>query len=334
MTVRVALIGAGLAARSHALDIVTDPAMELAGVTAAHRDSASDIAGMFGGRVYPTVDHLTADSTVDAVVVAVPPTVVLDIAERLDPAKPCLIEKPIPVTIADRHRLSRLAARHRLAIAPFNRRYQPASHRAAEFLQSGSLGAILSVDAGWRGPYSARFAPGSGTYRSAAGHRHGVLLDTGSHALDVIGVLLRGLPEPGRVTCRSTLNSRGAETDAYLDIQADAPIRLSLVDDPTAADCGDWSVSVNCESGSVQLGPDGCRVQSARPRQYAQSGEPMERPVTDLLRMVDGDMPLGTPLTEVLAIADLIIAAHERAHTPAAWIRPRGKALGRLNGSC
>ncbi|WP_067682386.1 Gfo/Idh/MocA family protein [Nocardia miyunensis] len=335
MTLRIAIIGAGLAGRSHALDIVTDPTMQLAGVAAAHQDSAGCFADDFGTAVYPNAEAILSDRHIDAVVIAVPPKVVFDIAEGVDTEKPCLIEKPIPATVADRRRLVRLAADHPHMIVPFNRRYQPTVLHAADCLQSGVLGAVVSVDAVWRGPYAARFAPSSGTYRSHAGPRHGVLIDTGSHALDVLAVLLGQLPHPSRLSSRITGNLHGTDIAAELVFEGEPRTRVALVDDPGAHDCGGWSVTATCEQGSLHLAEDGLLIHTPSLAVQRHPAEPMERPVTDLVRIRDGSPPLGASLREILPIGDIVIAAHNRScRTASTWIRPRGKALGRLNGSC
>ncbi|WP_280369736.1 Gfo/Idh/MocA family protein [Nocardia wallacei] len=330
MTLGVAVIGAGLAARSHALDIVTDPTMELVGVVSAHEDSAARFADMFGGKVFPDIDAVVTDTSVEAVVVAVPPTAVFDVAEMIDAETPCLIEKPVPVTAMEQQRLAFLADHRPRMVAPFNRRYQPSILRAAQLIQSGAIGRATAIDAVWRGPYSMRFTPDGGTYRGTAGPRHGVLADTGSHTLDLISLLLGGIASPNRFSGTVIRNVRGAEIAAELESAGDTEIRIVIADDSAAADCGDWSMTVTCEDGRIEITEHGHLVRrpgSRRPELHP--AEPMHRPVTDLTRILEGSAPFGTPLRDVMSIGDVIIAAHRTE-----WIRPRGKALGRLNGSC
>ncbi|PSK27953.1 gfo/Idh/MocA family oxidoreductase [Nocardia seriolae] len=330
MTIRVGVIGTGLAAQSHALDIVTDPSMDLLGVVSAHRDSATRFADMFGGKAYPNVEALITDTAVDTIVVAVPPTAVFDIAELIPADTPCLIEKPVPVTSSERRRLASLAECRPRMVAPFNRRYQPSIQRAVRLLQSGALGRVVDVDAVFRGPYGTRFAPGSGTYRSAAGPRHGVLVDTGSHALDLISLLLGELPSPNTLRSNLIRNERGTEISAELEFSGTTATRITVSDDAAASDRGYWSATVACEDGQVEVTDHGNLIRPKGSRQpQAQAAEPMRRPVTDLALILEGTAPFGTPLADVLTIGDVIIAAHRTE-----WIRPRGKALGRLNGSC
>jgi hypothetical protein len=61
----------------------------------------------------------------------------------------------------------------------------------------------------------------------------------------------------------------------------------------------------------------------------------MSRPVSDLQRLSHGSEALGTGIDEVTALSDLMIAIYGAASAGLApWRRPRGKALGRLNGAC
>ncbi|CAM3954629.1 Gfo/Idh/MocA family oxidoreductase [Nocardia ninae] len=335
MTIRIALVGAGLAARSHALDIITDPTMELTGVTARSAASARAFTAIFGGTIYPDVEAIVDDDRVNAVVVAVPPSAVLGVTEQLDINKPCLVEKPIVTTDSERDRLSNLAQRFTHLIAPFNRRYQPHIRQAANMIESGLIGNVVDVNAQWRGPYRSRFANDGGTYRGSAGPRHGVLVDTGSHALDLISMLV-GYTHPIHVLGGLTCNDRGADIAAELEIAAGTTIRLTVTDDPNAPECGGWAVVVNGAAGSLTVDSRGSQVRTTSSGTLQGfRAEPMHRPVSDLARMADGIAPLGSPMAEVLTVSDVIIAAHDHnQQRRARWKRPRGKALGRLNGAC
>lgn len=335
MTARIGIVGAGLAARSHALDIVTDPSMELAGVVSRSTRAAIELSELFGGVVYPDLGSLISAPAIDAMVVAVPTPVVLDVAEQILDRKPCLVEKPVATTTAELRRLDRLSSLCPSMIAPFTRRYQPTTQLTAKLVRSGELGEIVSVGASWRGPYRSRFDSGASTYRAATALRHGVLVDTGSHALDIVSHLVGGLHPPTQVSGCFTTNERGAEVEVFLRIRAGTTIRLSLVDEPDTVDCGGWTVSVLTENGSVRLSNTGAVIHmgSYGPRHIPIG--PTQRPTTDLVRLLDGGEPMGTPLAEVLALSKTIVRAYaDIGGSSLSWIRPRGKALGRLNGAC
>ncbi len=346
----VGIVGAGLSARSHALDIITDGDMELAGVVAGCGSSAAAFADTFACDVHTDLPALLRQ--VDAVVVAVPPAIVLDIVEQTARlGTPCLAEKPLAVTRSEWGRLGRLADSGAPVVAPYNRRYATHTRWAARQLACGTIGAVTEVDAVWVGPFRDRFAPDAPTYRATAGPRHGVLLDSGSHALDLLALLLGDLSlDLKDVDLRH--NACGAEVAARLDMRhrTGARVRLIIDDSKPVSESGDgshsgaacsaaerWTCTVRGETGKLVVDGSSARLRSVgapTPSRCHLAGE-LDRPVTDLRRLLDGtaDAPLGTSLPDVLRLSDVLIRALE-ADPARRWVRPRGKALGRLNGSC
>lgn len=335
---RVALVGAGLAARSHALDIVTDDTMNLAGVVGTASPSAAAMADTFGGVAYQCLDAMLEDTSVDGVVIAVPPRKVFKVLERVVQAgKPCLAEKPVAASGGDQRLLEQFARQDVPAAAPFNRRYAPHVKQAHAVLMAGEVGDITGVDAVWRGPYSDRFGPAGGTYRAFAGTREGALLDSGSHALDTISLLLGGIADASVGPVSLTCNQRGAETAGDMSFTVGrAGAALRLIDVPASPACGGWHIRVSGTDGAVTIDDRGCFIEKppGTTRAVAPAGE-MTRPVSDLCRLSQGSDALGTGLDEVAALSDLVTAIYAAASTERTpWRRPRGKALGRLNGAC
>ncbi|WP_280473001.1 Gfo/Idh/MocA family protein [Nocardia asiatica] len=337
MSLQIGLVGAGLAARSHALDIVTDPAMDLAGVAAARHSSAAAIAEDFGSAAYPDVDSMVHAGVLDAVVVAVPPRAVFDVLEGLPATLPCLVEKPVAPTSSELSRLRRLSGERPYWVAPFNRRYQPHIRESAELVAQGAIGSLCRIEARWTGPYATRYAHTAPTYRASAGPRHGVLIDNGSHALDVIAMFLPAevpAPTPNTITAVFGRNERGADVEADLCFRAGAvEVRLVLADAEEGPGCGDWQIALEADQGAALLNESGCTFDAPEPTVIAP--EPMLRPVTDLHRIAIGEPPMGSRLSDVEQISVLVTAAYDHAErSTSRWIRPRGKALGRLNGAC
>ncbi|WP_280332905.1 Gfo/Idh/MocA family protein [Nocardia wallacei] len=337
MSLKIGLVGAGLAARSHALDIVTDPAMDLAGVAAARYSSATAIAEDFGSTAYHDVDSMVHAGVLDAAVVAVPPRAVFDVLEGLPATLPCLVEKPVAATADELSRLRRLSSARPCSVAPFNRRYQPHIRESAELVAQGAIGSLRRIEARWTGPYATRFAHTAPTHRAAAGPRHGVMIDNGSHALDAIAMFLPAdVPAntPDTITAVFGRNERGADIEADLCFRAGAvEVRLVLADAEEGAACGDWQIALEADQGVALLNENGCTFDAPTPTVIAP--QPMLRPVTDLQRIAVGEPPMGSRLSDVEQISVLVTAAYDHAERSTShWMRPRGKALGRLNGAC
>lgn len=335
---RVALVGAGLAGRSHALDIVTDDTLELAGVVTTTSKSAVAAAETFGGKAYQCLDAMLEDRSVDGVVIAVPPCAIFEVLERVtESGRPCLAEKPVATSKDQILVLAHLARASSRVVAPFNRRYQPRVRQARTALEAGEVGEITNVEAVWRGSYRDRFDSGSGTYRASARFREGVLLDSGTHALDAISLLLNGIADTriGRVTL--SRNQRGTEVEGEVSFTAGpVDVTLRVTDVPRAASCGAWRIQVRGADGELTLDDRGCAVSDPRGRRrFGLPPAEMTRPVSDIRRVSNGETALGTGLGEVASLSSLMIAIYDSAPAGCVpWQRPRGKALGRLNGAC
>jgi len=333
---RVALVGAGLAARSHALDIVTDDSLELAGVAGGNSSSASDLAGLFGGVVYPDLEALLSDPAVDGVIVAVPPSAVFDVLDRVAEAgTPCLAEKPVATCQEQLSRLERLVRCEAPVAAPFNRRYQPHVRYAASAM--AALGEIAVIQASWSGPFRARFGEDSGTYRARARRREGVVTDSGAHALDAVSLLLGGMTAISVRTAALACNDRGADVEGRFTFDSGGvAVEVSLADTPAGPGCGEWQIRVRGSNACLCVDEHECVVQSqdGGGRQVTAAGT-MDRPVSDLRALISREKPAGTALGELLAVSGLVSAVYDMALPGSPhWLRPRGKALGRLNGAC
>jgi predicted dehydrogenase len=334
MTLRVGLVGAGLAGRSHAFDIVTEPGMSVAGAVGTGSPRAAEMTAEFGGVVYPDLDALLSDATVGAVVIAVPPSAVFGIVDRVTQSGiPALVEKPVAAKEADLSSLLRAVRCSGHVSVPFNRRYQPHVRAAAAALAAGDLGEVHTVIATWHGPYQVRFQTGSGTYRATAGTRQGVLTDSGVHALDLIALMLGGVGKPVVKAVAIRRNDRGADVQAdvtWEDAATGVTVSLAVIDTPRATAGGEWTFTACGSVGNLVLDGQGMRLDGARGRQVP-AGQ-MERPVTDLLRLQDGLAPVGASLAVAAELSSVLMAIYDSAR--AALHRPRWKALGRLNGAC
>jgi predicted dehydrogenase len=332
---RVALVGAGLAARSHALDVITDDSLELVGVAGTSSPSTADLADTFGGVVYPDIDALLDDPTIDGVIVAVPPRAVFGVLDRVaEAAKPCLAEKPVAASRKQIRRLENLIRRHAPIAAPFNRRYQSHVQQAASAART--LGEITEVQASWSGPFRARFEEGSSTYRASAQRREGVITDSGTHALDAISLLVGGLAAATVKTATLVCNERGADVEGrFVFSTGPATVEVALTDAPVGPDCGEWQIRLLGSKARLHLDEHRCVIEDPHGIRQVTPTRPMDRPVSDLHALAAGRNPVGTALGEVLAISKLVSAIYDVAFPEqSVWLRPRGKALGRLNGAC
>ncbi len=102
MTLRVAIVGAGLIGADHAAAYAAQPDVELVGIVDADPARAADLAGRFGATAFSDLDGLLAGARPDAASICVPTGLHRPVAERLAAAGVhLLLEKPMAPTIAD-----------------------------------------------------------------------------------------------------------------------------------------------------------------------------------------------------------------------------------------
>lgn len=116
----------------------------------------------------------------------------------LEAGKHVYLDKPVAVTAVSAQRIADAAARAKgQTRVAFNNRYMPATMRAKQLIEEGRIGRVMQFEA--RYLHSGSVDPNRpiGWKQQMQG---GVLLDMGSHALDLIVWLLG---EPARGVCRT-----------------------------------------------------------------------------------------------------------------------------------
>ena len=207
-TIGVGIIGWGFMGRTHTQALRSLPLfypgagfdVALRCVCSGHLENAREAARVAGFERY-TDDYrqLLAMPDIDVVSVCTPNALHEEmVIAALEAGKHVYIDKPLAVTAQSARRIAEAAER-----APgftrmvFNNRYMPATLRARQLMEEGRIGRVLT--------FSARYLhSGSIDPEKAVGWKQGleggVLLDMGSHALDLLTWLV-GYPR--RVLCKS-----------------------------------------------------------------------------------------------------------------------------------
>lgn len=184
----IGIVGAGMAARPHALALKA-----LAGrieVRGVYRRDAAALAAFCAEYGFPPAqgpEALLADERLDALLVLTPPNArEALVAAAARAGKHVLMEKPVERTMAAAERIvtSCETAGVRLGII-FQHRFRPASQKLGERIGEGALGALRAVHLSvpWWRPQSYYDQPGRGTLAQDGG---GVLLTQAIHALDLM----------------------------------------------------------------------------------------------------------------------------------------------------
>lgn len=240
---RIGLLGTGPWARAaHAPALAAHPEVEFTGVWGRRPEAAAELAAPHGARAYDDVDALLAD--VDAVAVALPPSVQAELAVRAARAgRHLLLDKPVATTVAEARAVAEAVRAAGVAsVVFFTTRFQSATE--AWIAEQAARGGWFTARAEWLGAVFTGDSP----YAASPWRREkGALWDVGPHALSVL------MPVLGDVE-RVEAAGRGARDTVHAVLRhvggASSAVTLSLTAPVAAAGV---SVELRGEAGVVGL---------------------------------------------------------------------------------
>lgn len=187
MTVSWGIIGTGdVAERKGGPALYQASRSELIGVTNRTASRAESFASRHGNpRVYPTIDALLEEPSIDAIYVATPPDSHAAITERVANAgKHVFCEKPMAMTVEECERMINACKRNKVSLSiAYYRRYFPVVEKMKSLVAEGAVGTPRRISAATIDPFPSgnnnpwRLDP------SISGG--GFLIDMGSHRFDL-----------------------------------------------------------------------------------------------------------------------------------------------------
>jgi predicted dehydrogenase/nucleoside-diphosphate-sugar epimerase len=248
---RVAVVGCGAVTRANLMPVLAGhDGVSVVALVDRDRRRAADLASSYGvSRVGTDMDAVAGD--VDAFLLATPPAhhapATIALAGK---GKHVFVEKPMAIAGDDAQAMVDAAQNAGVVLAVgLYRRLLPAVKLLRALIAAKEFGRVTGVDAEEGGPYGWQLASLDGLTRSAGGG--GVLIDIGSHVLDVLLHVV-----PGVATfVRASDNARGGiETDCELTFTIDredgrVPARVEL--SRTRELRG--SIRVECEHATLEL---------------------------------------------------------------------------------
>ncbi|ASJ71453.1 Gfo/Idh/MocA family protein [Granulosicoccus antarcticus] len=206
MTVtRVALVGLGMASKPHLEALKQlEGKVEIAGVYNRSPGPALKVAEQYGVPVFDSIDAITADESVTAVILVTPPDQREALVRTFAAAgKHILTEKPIERSSEQASALVEIceAASVNFGVV-FQHRFRAGALRLTEIMNNGLLGEIASVrvQVPWWREQSYYDVPGRGSYARDGG---GVLISQAIHVLDLM-LSLTGPAQSVQALCATT----------------------------------------------------------------------------------------------------------------------------------
>lgn len=193
---KVGIIGCGsIAKQRHGYEYFHKDGVEIGGFYDRMTERAEKLVGLYGGRIYASVEEMLADASIDAVSVCVANAAHAEITiAALNAGKHVLCEKPMAVSEQECEAMVAAAKKNgkRLMIG-HNQRLSPAHKRAKELLSEGRMGRVLTFQStfGHKGPEMWSADQGNHTwFFRKADASFGSMADLGIHKLDLVRYLV------------------------------------------------------------------------------------------------------------------------------------------------
>jgi predicted dehydrogenase len=191
MSIKVAIIGAGLIGPRHAKSVIANPATELVALVDP-MPTGSTTASELGTNYYSTVaELLNSSDRPDAAIVCTPNHTHVPVAkELLNGNVHVLLEKPISDTLETGRSLLELAHApkntHLKLLVGHHRRFNPYVRATKSILESGSLGRPIAINGLWTLYKPESYFAGNGSWRASSERGGGVIPINLVHDIDLM----------------------------------------------------------------------------------------------------------------------------------------------------
>lgn len=250
--VNFALVGTGAIAQSYAAAFDNNPDARLIAVADIRPEAAAGFAQRFGVPAFASHhDLLDPTRAVEAVVVCTPPNtheqVTTDLARH---GLHVLCEKPFAPTPDAARRMARVAEKSGAVLTMGSKfRYVSDVIRAKELIADGAIGEVILFE----NAFTSRVDMGNRWNSDPAVAGGGVLIDNGTHSVDIIRYFLGPLAEVHAVEGKR-VQGLAVEDTARLFVRAACGI-MGTVDLSWSINKElDWYVTVYGTRGLVQIG--------------------------------------------------------------------------------
>ena len=187
------LIGAGGISKAYAQAFADGLEYQLIGVADVRREAAEEVAGMVGAQAYDDIELMCADLQPTAAIVCTPPNTHAAICiELMNLGIHVLCEKPLAVTSQDARRMISAADDNNVTFTMGSKfRFVEDVQEARRIIESGKLGEIVLFENTFAGYCDMSQRWNSNPEISGGG----VLIDNGTHSIDIMRFLLGAVTE-------------------------------------------------------------------------------------------------------------------------------------------
>lgn len=312
-TVRFGLVGAGAIAQAYAEAFKRSSRARLCAVADCRLEAAEAMAEAAGCGSFGGVEEMLAEMQLDAALVCTPPATHPDVCRELMAAGVnVLCEKPLAISSAAAEDMLGAATRHGVLFTMASKfRYVPDVARAKSLVTSGVLGEVVMFENVFTGRVDMTHRWNAVPDVSGGG----VLIDNGTHAVDIARFFLGDLLEVQAMEGRR-IQELPVEDTAKMFVHAAGGV-LGSID-------LSWSVSKELPYYIAVYGSAGTLLVGWRESKYRRTGDAdwtvfgdgydkfvaFERQINNFAAAIAGDEPLLVHPDDALASVRVIEAAY------------------------
>ena len=262
-TIDFAIIGTGAIARAYETAFKTTAAARITAVCDVREDAAAQYGDRVGCAAYTSLDDLLSRGAFDAAVVCTPPASHENVSCRLLRAgKHVLCEKPLATSADAARRMLATARQTGMMLTMASKfRYVGDVRRALRLVQDGSIGDLVFVE----NAFTSRVDMQNRWNSDATVSGGGVLIDNGTHAVDILRYFLGNLHDIQIVEGRRMQGLAVEDT-----------VRLFVHNDSGVMGASDlsWSIDKELETFIRVYGSDGTILIGWSESKFRRRGEP------------------------------------------------------------
>lgn len=347
--VKFLLVGTGGIAQSYAAAFETHPDVKLAAVVDVRPTAAHALAERFGCPAFTCqAEALDHGPPVDAVIICTPPNTHEELTvAALRRGKHVLCEKPFTLTTESARRMAAEADQAGLLLTMASKfRYVADVVSAKSLIASGVIGEVVLFENAFTGRVDMTKRWNANPQVSGGG----VLIDNGTHSVDIMRYFLGPLAEVHAVEGKR-VQGLEVEDTARLFVRSSAGVMGSVDLSWSLNKELDWFVNLYGSTGTIQVGWKQSRYKQ-QGRDWVVFGSGYDKvqafrdQVTNFARAIRREEPLRISADDAVASVDVIeaayrslrdapwtgvLAAHPLTHTPRPFATsslPREVAVG------
>lgn len=326
-TVTFALIGAGGIAQSYAQAFENHTDAKLVAVADVRLDAAKAMAERFGCPAFASHGELLAATSPEAVVICTPPNTHEDVTGAfVRRGVNVLCEKPFTLTPASARRMAEEARKAGVKLTMASKfRYVDDVIKAKSIVASGVLGEIILFE----NAFTARVEMGQRWNANPAVSGGGVLIDNGTHSVDLMRYFLGPLAEV-HVVEGKRVQQLPVEDTVRVFVRSAAGVMGSVDLSWSLNKELDWYLNIYGSRGTIQIGWKQSRYREQSNGEWVVFGAGYQKvhafraQLANFARAIRGTEELVINVEDAIASVDVIEAAYRSLRaSPWMGVMPR-----------